>query len=322
MVSILILLLLPSLFFQALQFPSGSIHWEFINWDYSTIGNYDQVTELTSYLKSLNVTNGEVLVQDWLPYVYWLTGIKAPTPYLNSYQIGLGIPLDAYEKLFNEVEEREIPYVVVMAQRAEGIDNITDFVRNEYFPLESIGEADVYTASYPIAKGVNYSFIAEFHNVQAYGLLPNGTQEPLADLNNTIVIPMIEKLTVDNIAQYAIFQHPLVIQSNITYSNIQIPTNATLEFSIAMNPTVWDEPGQGVQFEVYIKNNSQSNEIFSKYINPKANVDDRKWFFFSIPLEDYNAKVVSISFVTKPGPANDTEYDWAYWGDPLIRYGK
>jgi hypothetical protein len=318
-VSILVLLLLPSLFFQALQFPSGSIHWEFVNWDYSTVGSYDQVMELAAYLKSLNVTDGEVLVQDWLPYVYWFTGIEAPTIYLNSYQIGLGIPLDTYEKLLTEVEARAIPYVVVISERPEGTDNITDFVRKKYFPLESIGDADVYSASYPIEEGVNYSFIAEFYNTQANGLLPNGTQKPLTELNDPVVIPRIEKLTIGNKTQYAIFQHPLVIQSNITYSNIQIPQNASLEFSIAMDPAVWNEPGDGVQFEIAINNNGQSNQIFSKYINPKANVDDRKWFFFSIPLEEYDNKVVSISFITNPGPANDTRYDWAYWGDPLIR---
>jgi hypothetical protein len=320
-VSIFVLLLLPSLFFQAVQFPSGSIHWGFINWDYSTIGNYDQVMELAAYLKSLNVTDGEVLVQDWLSYVYWFTGIEAPTIYLNSYQIGLGIPLDAYEKLYAEVEARAIPYVVVMSWRPEGADNITDLVRNEYFPLESIGDADIYSASFPIEEGVNYSFIGEFYNAQANGLLPNGTQKPLTELNNTVVIPRIKKLTIGNETQYAIFQHPLVIQSNVTYSNIQIPNNASLEFSIAMDPAVWNETGDGVGFEIAINNNGQSNEIFSKYINPKANVSDRKWFFFSIPLEEYDNKVVSISFITNPGPANDTRYDWAYWGDPLIRQG-
>jgi 4-amino-4-deoxy-L-arabinose transferase-like glycosyltransferase len=320
-VSILVLLLLPSLFFQALQFPSGTIHWEFVNWDYSTVGSYDQVMELAAYLKSLNVTDGGVLVQDWLPYVYWLTGIKAPTVHLDSYQIGLGIPLETYEKLHAEVKERAIPYVVVISERPEGTDNITDSVRNEYFLLKSIGDADVYSASYPIEEGVNYSFIAELQNAQAYALLPGGDQKPLAELNDTVVIPRIEKLTVENKTQYAISQHPLLIQSNMTYSNIRIPANTTLEFSIAMDPAVWNEGGDGVQFEVYIENNGQSNEIFSKYINPKANAEDRKWFFYSIPLKEYDNKVTGISFVTNPGPVGNNKWDWAYWGNPLIRQG-
>jgi hypothetical protein len=150
--SFLILLFLPSSLFQALQFPSGSIHWEFINCEYSTVGSYDQVVELANYLKSLNVTDGKVLVQDWLPYVYWFTGIKAPTIYLDSVQIGLGIPLEAYEKLFTQVKQKAIPYVVVISNRPEGTDNITDFVRSQYFLLKRIGNTDVYGASQKIAS--------------------------------------------------------------------------------------------------------------------------------------------------------------------------
>lgn len=317
--TIFILSLLVSLYFQAQQFPSGTIRWEFIDWEYSRVGDYNKIMELIAYLKSLNLSDGEVLIQDWLPYIYWLTGIKAPSIHLNTYQRGLGIPLAEYERLFTEVKERKIPYVIVLSKMPKGSDPITDFVRDNYFPLKSIGGVDIFSASYPIEKDVFFSFVAKLNEARAYALLSSGEEKPLEEVSE-VVIPRIEKLTVNNETKYAIRQHPLVIHSNITYSSIKIPPNATLEFSIAIHPKVWIESGDGVLFEIILGSTGQKDKIFSEYIDPKNNVEDRKWHYYRIPLEEYSNKVVSISFITNPGPAGDSNWDWAYWGDPLIRY--
>lgn len=317
MVALLIFIFSVSVCFQALQFPNGTIRWSFVDWEYSNVGTYDQIMNLTAYLKSLNVTDGEVLVQDWLPYVYWLTGIGAPSVNLNTLQIGnLGIPSSEYERLFAKVKDKEIPYVILNANVPNGADAITDFVRANYFPLKSIGGVDVYESSY--GNGVVFSFVAEFQEAQGYTILPNGTVRSLDEVNNSVVLPRIERLTIDDETQIAIRQHPLIILSNITYSNIQIPSNATLEFSIAIDPKTWNKSGDGVQFEIAIQTNGQTKGFFFKYIDPKHVADDRKWCNFAIPLAEYGNKPVSISFITTPGPFNDTNWDWADWGNPLL----
>jgi len=316
--TIFILSLLVSIYFQAQQFPSGTIHWEFINWDYSMVGNYDKVIELTTYLKSLSIKDGELLVQYWLPYVYWLTGVKAPSIHLDTYSRGRGIPLEEYERLFTEVRERKIPYVIVISKIPKGADPITDFVRENYFPLKSIGGVDIYSASYPVEKGVYYSFIANLGEAQAYGLLPNGSRKPLSEISD-VVKPRIDRLTVNNVTKNAICQHPLVRYSNITFPNVKIQQHSILEFSIAIDPRVWLQGGDGVLFEIIIQFNEKTQKIFSKYIDPKNNVEDRKWFDYKISLKEYEDKVITISFITNPGPLNDSNWDWAYWGDPLIR---
>lgn len=311
--AILILLFLPSVYFQALQFPSGNIDLD----PYSPVGSYDQTIRLTAYLKSLNVMDGQVLIQYWLPYIYWLTGIKAPSIHLDTYNRGSGIPLEEYERLLAEVKNKKIPYVIVNSEVAEEADPITDFVRNEYFLLKSIGGMDVYSASSPIV--VVYDFMTRLGDAQAYGILSNGTERRLDELNDYVVIPRIERMTIGDETQYAIREHPLVACSNITYSNIGISSNATLEFSIAIHPRTWTESGDGVLFEIIVQNNGQSNAILSKYIDPKHNVEDRKWYHIEIPLDEYYNKSISVSFVTNPGPANDTNWDWSDWGNPLIR---
>jgi 4-amino-4-deoxy-L-arabinose transferase-like glycosyltransferase len=310
--TILILLFIPSIYFQALQFPSGNTYLD----SYSPVGSYDQTVTLAANLKSLNVKNGEVLTQYWLPYVYWLTGINAPSIYLDTYDRGSGIPLEDYEQLFAEVKDKRIPYVIVVSWVAKEADPITDLVRNEYFPLKSIGDVDVYSASYP--PGVYFSFITRLQEAQAIGLLPNGTEKRLDEMNDSVVVPRLERLTIDDETEYAIRQHPLIVQSNITYSNIQIPSNATLEFNIALDPAVWTK-SDGVLFEITIQSNVQTEKIFSQYVDPKHNEEDRKLQYYTIPLEEYSHRNISISFITNPGPVNDTNWDWSDWGNPLIR---
>jgi hypothetical protein len=282
------------------------------------VGDYDKVIELTTYLRSLNTKDGELLVQYWLPYVYWLTGVKAPSIHLDTYSRGWGIPLEEYERLFTEVRERKIPYVIVISKIPKGADPITDFVRESYFPLKSMGGVDIYSASYPVEKGVYYSFIANLGEAQAYGLLPNGSRKPLSEISD-VVKPRIDRLTVNNVTKNAICQHPLVRYSNITFPNVKIQQHSILEFSIAIDPRVWLQGGDGVLFEIIIQFNEKTEKIFSKYIDPKNNVEDRKWFDYKISLKEYEDKVITISFITNPGPLNDSNWDWAYWGDPLIR---
>ena len=309
----LILLFLPSIYFQAFQFPSGNTYLA----TYSAIGTYDQTMALTAYLRSLNVTDGQVLTQFWLPYVYWLTGIKAPSIYLDTYDRGTGVPLEEYNRLLTEVENKTIPYVIVVSWVTEGADPITDFVRSEYFPLKSIGDADVYSASYP--QGVVFSFLTKLDEAQANGLLPNGTEEPLDEMNDSaIVVPRLDRVTIDGETEYAILQQTLVVQSNITYSDILIPSNASLEFDIELDPGAWTK-SDGVLFEIDIQSNGQTDKVLSRYVDPRDNPQDRKRLYYDIPLEKYSNQTVNISFITNPGPANNTYWDWADWGNPLIR---
>jgi hypothetical protein len=55
--------------------------------------------------------------------------------------------------------------------------------------------------------------------------------------------------------------------------------------------------------------------VFSKYIDPKNNPCDRKWFDESVGLENWAGKDVILEFSTDGGPAGDISWDWAYWGN-------
>lgn len=117
-------------------------------------------------------------------------------------------------------------------------------------------------------------------------------------------------MNVNGDKRETLFEHP---PSAIKYK-MRIPENSLLNFGIAVDPRVWDKRnGDGVIFEIIIKEGMKENILFSRYINPKVNEDERKWIDNSVDLSEYRGKEVLLSLKTSPGPAGNNEYDWAGW---------
>ena len=71
-------------------------------------------------------------------------------------------------------------------------------------------------------------------------------------------------------------------------------------------------------FEVYVKKGDIERIVFSKYIDPKHNVSERRWNDFEVDLSDYRGSHVTLTLATSPGPRGDANWDWAWWGEPMI----
>jgi hypothetical protein len=80
----------------------------------------------------------------------------------------------------------------------------------------------------------------------------------------------------------------------------------------------WSKEGDGVLFEVLIRDNSSVFRIFSEYIDPKHTVDDRAPNRNRVSLGNFENKDVEVIFSTSPGPNSDARNDWAYWDTPII----
>lgn len=96
-----------------------------------------------------------------------------------------------------------------------------------------------------------------------------------------------------------------------------------LSFHIGLSPDMWyAEKGDGVQFEVQVGDGSAGGTapqtLFSRYVDPKNNVADRKWHPFLVDLSSYAGKEVVLSFIAKPGPKAAGAEDWAGWVDPKL----
>lgn len=113
-----------------------------------------------------------------------------------------------------------------------------------------------------------------------------------------------------------LFAHP---PSEINYE-ISLPKSSSLNFAIALDPRVWSpEKGEGVSFEIYLARESGGSEkIFSQYIDPKNNLEDRRWHDYEIDLSQFEGEDVHISFITRPGDSKNTSFCWAAWGEPRI----
>jgi len=118
----------------------------------------------------------------------------------------------------------------------------------------------------------------------------------------------------------AIFEHPQgPTGTTIVYENIKIHKKSRLEFSIGLDENIWDKPeSDGVTFEIHLYDSADNttHEIFSRMLDPAHAMDDRGWHHFEISLEKYEGENVSVQFVTRPN--GNTNYDWAWWGDPKI----
>ncbi len=134
-----------------------------------------------------------------------------------------------------------------------------------------------------------------------------------------ILVPnyLIETLSQDKIyfAKYrfdngfVLFEHP---PAGINYQ-LLIPNGTTfLNFSVGLSSEVWSsDKGDGVIFEILLVESEDEKKLFSKYVDPKNKVDDRRWHNGEINLSEYAGKEINLSFVTLPNKNN--AWDWAGW---------
>jgi hypothetical protein len=113
-----------------------------------------------------------------------------------------------------------------------------------------------------------------------------------------------------------IFLHPT---SSILFPPVHVPEEAILRFKIGIMDDAWDNPGDGVEFTVFVQGpDDVKRKVYSRYIDPKNNPDDRHWFDEQVPLRSYGDQDLRVTLATGPGPANDSVDDWAVWSEPQI----
>jgi hypothetical protein len=88
-----------------------------------------------------------------------------------------------------------------------------------------------------------------------------------------------------------------------------------------MEQDVWNPAmGDGADFQVFVGTNGAPTQVFAKYIDPKNEPCDRRWFDYDVPLHIDAEQNALIRFVTRPGPRGDITADHAGWSEPRIVY--
>jgi hypothetical protein len=143
-ISMLLLSFPVSVYFQSQQYPNGSIQSDSIFWAISPLGSYQNQTLLANFLRD-NTSQGEqVLVHGWMPEIYYLSGIQAPSPDLNTYYVGVTIPEAEYQLLLNMVIQQKFKYIVLADWANWDKDSIAITTRVYYREINRIGHCILY----------------------------------------------------------------------------------------------------------------------------------------------------------------------------------
>lgn len=125
----------------------------------------------------------------------------------------------------------------------------------------------------------------------------------------------ITSFAINKESREVLFSHP---PSTIEYE-VRIPQGALLTLGIGLNPDVWSaEKGEGVSFQVNLETQTQNHRLYSKYIDPKNNPLDRKWFNSVLDLSRFAGQQVLLKFRTSTGPSQKNIYNWAGWSNLRI----
>lgn len=250
----------------------------------------------------------------------WFTGEWGFRYYMEENDYKYIISIDNSQKEGDLVVIPDLPCPSPLHPKLKSRLKLKDtVVYNSKFPIRVMNR-EAYAGFYASGYGMlPYSFsYAPLETFKIYEVeimnefLKKLNDDKIENENNITT----ERVVINNIGKQSINAHP---DSKITYEK-NIGDNIMLSLSIALKDDVWSsDKGDGVEFEILITDDEGKEEnVFSKYIDPKNNLEDRKWHDEEVDLSKYAGKTVEITFSTKGGPKGDLSWDWAVWGDPRI----
>lgn len=146
---------------------------------------------------------------------------------------------------------------------------------------------------------------------------PNPRIDEILAQNRGRLTPLVGRIgfILDGGAREALGEHPP--STRLPY-NLKVPgRDAVFHFSYALSPAVFSvRIGDGVGFTIELQDPSgRIEKLFSNYIDPKHNPQQRRWMDGAIDLTQYRRQTITLLFSTDPGPRNDPSFDWAAWSD-------
>jgi hypothetical protein len=112
----------------------------------------------------------------------------------------------------------------------------------------------------------------------------------------------------------AVLMHPT---SKVGYK-LEIKPDSKMKFGTGFSEDVWEKEGAGATFEIKIKTRlRKAKTIFSEYIDPKKNPDQRKWMDHEIDLSSFANKKVELTLETTT-PPGENQFCAAFWSRPYV----
>ncbi len=231
------------------------------------------------------------------------------------------INLNPYMILYEEgISENELAVFLNKCNYGtrQAIDNKElPYKKDNIFMLPNNVKAILYKRMTVIEKNsLNESYVIEKYPI----MLLNELSKALKKSENESYISETS-FNVNNDIRNVIFEHPPVNSAEyaeIKWRNIVIKNNSYLKFGIVINPSTWEyKNADGVRFIIEVKTINIDKIIFDKYIDPRNNTNDRKWFDYKIDLIEFANKKIELILKTQNGGKNNY-YDHAGWSNPII----
>ncbi len=120
----------------------------------------------------------------------------------------------------------------------------------------------------------------------------------------------LDVFSIDGEDEAVLFQHPI---SSLSYTFTPDEESRFLLFRLGMDPQVWrPDRGDGVHFTVSVQENGTKEALFSRWVDPKNDPEDRRWIDGAVDLSPYLGRTVTL--VLSTGPGDSGVWDWAGWG--------
>ena len=163
-ISLLMLSSFISGYMQVQQYPTGSISSGYFEMVYSPFGSYQNQTLLATFLRNNTSQDDQILAHGWMPEVYYLSGIRAPSPYLATFYVGSSIPEAEYQRLQYMVVQQEFKYVVLSHWANWDTDSIAALTRAYYDEIGRVGYCELYArqALYPFLKNPGFEDLSDW----------------------------------------------------------------------------------------------------------------------------------------------------------------
>ena len=104
------------------------------------------------------------------------------------------------------------------------------------------------------------------------------------------------------------------------------PPAAWFTASLALDPSVWEQPGDGVLFRLGVSGSGIGyEELLNQRLDPAANKSERRWVPVAIDLSAWAGREINLILSTNasvPGRPDDLRNDLAIWGAPMLVAGR
>lgn len=107
--------------------------------------------------------------------------------------------------------------------------------------------------------------------------------------------------------------------STAEFPPVEVGQDSVFTAFIGIDDQVRAEDGDGVEFTVSLRlPNGDVVKLFSRFIDPKQNEQDRAWVALRLPLGSFVGQAVRVILISGPGPKGNAGHDWGLWGEPQI----